>query len=150
MMKNGIWRRRLLRLLKRGRRCDRGMAAVEFAVIAPLLSITLLGVVDVAWLALQRSDMHSAVRTGGQYFMAGGLDLSEAEAIIRGSWTQAPENATVTITQFCRCGPVDCPCNVACPDGSVPDAFTKVVISAPLETIFQKEEIVYVDTIRIR
>lgn len=126
------------------------MAAVEFALIAPILSFTLLGIADFAWLALQRSDMHSAVRTGAQYFMAGGLDPAEAETIIRASWTQAPMDATVKIVQLCQCGSEERACNMPCPDGSVPDAYTQLVITAPLEGIFQKDEIIYVDTVRVR
>lgn len=143
-------RRRLRRHLGRLAGCERGMAAVEFAFVGPMLTVLLLGISDVGWLALQRSDMHSAVRMGSQYLIAGGKNLSEAERIILASWSHAPAQASVSIVDFCRCGEEEHVCTAHCPDGSVPDAYTRLVVTAPLEGIFGREEKTYSDTIRVR
>lgn len=62
------WRRFLL---------DRsGAPAVEFALIAPVLLALIAGAADIAHIAFQRSDMAGAIRSGNQYFMAGGTHLN--------------------------------------------------------------------------
>ena len=142
--------RRLRGYLGRLRTCERGTAAVEFAFIGPMLAVLLLGISDVGWLALQRSDMHSAVRAGTQYFMAGGKSVAEAERIVLASWAHAPAEASIAIVDFCRCGEQEHACTAPCPDGSVPDAFTRVVVTAPVEGIFGREQKIYSDTIRVR
>ncbi|HCY54703.1 MAG TPA: hypothetical protein DF715_04010, partial [Oceanicaulis sp.] len=49
-----------------------GTPAVEFALLAPVFLVLIVSAIDVAHIAFQRSDMTGAIRSGTQYFMAGG------------------------------------------------------------------------------
>lgn len=131
-------------------RCRRGAAAVEFALIAPVLAALLLGVFDIGRLAHDRTDLHGAVRNGAQYFMAGGDDAEAAVAIVEQSWTSRPEISQVTVERCCKCAEADAPCGQLCPDGSVPDIIQQIEASGYYAGIFGQYEMTVTEAVRAR
>ena len=132
------------------RRDRRGAAAVEMALIAPVLAALLLGVHDLGRIAFDRTDLHSAVRSGAQYFMAGGKDIGEATAIIQNSWTNRPADARVDVVKCCKCAGEDAPCGQLCPDESVPDIFHEITAEAGLSGVLGEYEVSVVELVRTR
>ncbi|MHA6287621.1 TadE/TadG family type IV pilus assembly protein [Maricaulis sp. CAU 1757] len=130
--------------------CRRGAAAVEFAVIVPVLAALLLGVFDLGRLAHDRTDLHGAVRNGAQYFMAGGDDPDDAVAIVEQSWTSRPENSMVRVVRCCKCAEVDAPCGQLCADGSVPDIVQQIEASAYYAGLFGEYEVSVTEMVRAR
>ncbi len=122
--------------LKRWWKDRSGAGAVEFALIAPMLGATMVAAADVAHIAFERSDMLGAVRSGSQYFMAGGTNTDRAKIIIETSWSTMPENAVVRVNRTCECGGVTASCNLLCPDISVPIAYAEIEIEADIDGIF--------------
>lgn len=59
----------LLRRIARWRRCKRGVAAVEFALVAPILAFMLLAGVDMGRAIAERMAMDHALRAGAQESM---------------------------------------------------------------------------------
>lgn len=110
----------------------RGAGAVEFALIAPVIATVLLGVVEIGHIAFQRTDMHSALRSGSQYVLNGGRDLEAAESIVKRAWTTKPGDAEVSATRFCLCGDIEHTCNSPCADDTVPNAYIRLEASATL------------------
>src|SRR4026207_854207 len=102
----------------RFRKDDRGVAAIEFALFAPILAMSLVLLVDLGNYAIERTDMESALRSGVQYFMNGGSDLDKAKEVVLASWTSKPDNATVVVERFCMCGTVVHVCTSTCDDDS--------------------------------
>lgn len=121
--------RSILRAFARDRR---GASAVEFALISPVLAITLLGIAEIGQVAYQRTDMHGALRSGGQYVLNGGRDLAVAREIVVRSWTAMPDDAVVDVTRFCLCSNVAHACNSPCSGGSVPEAYISINAHATL------------------
>lgn len=121
--------RSILRAFARDRS---GASAVEFALISPVLAITLLGIAEIGQVAYQRTDMHGALRSGGQYVLNGGRDLAVAREIVVRSWTAMPEGAIVDVTRFCLCSNVAHACNSPCSGGSVPEAYISINAHATL------------------
>jgi Flp pilus assembly pilin Flp len=119
----------ILRAFARDRR---GASAVEFGLLAPVLAITLLGIAEVGQIVYQRTDMHGALRSGGQYVLNGGRDLDVAREIVVRSWTALPEDAVVEVTRTCLCGTVEHACNAPCSDGAVPEAYINLSARATL------------------
>ena len=58
------------------RRRDEGVALVEFALLLPILMMTLVGVFDVAFAAWQSNTLTSAAREGTRYAIVHGADSS--------------------------------------------------------------------------
>lgn len=113
----------MMRLASRFVRDRRGASAVEFALIAPVLAVVLLGIAEIGQVIYQRTDMHGALRSGGQYILNGGRDLDVAEEIVTRSWNSRPEDGVAEAIRFCLCEQVEHACSSPCADDSVPEAY---------------------------
>ena len=122
----------LLLPLHRFARDERGVSAVEFGLIAPILAVLVLGVAELGHVTYQRTDMHSAIRSGSQYVLNGGRDLDVARDIVVRSWSSMPEDGEVEATRFCLCASSVHACNTPCSDDSVPEAYIQLQASATL------------------
>jgi Flp pilus assembly protein TadG len=131
-------------------RNDRGAAAVEFAFIAPVLAALMLGVFDLGRMTYDRTDLHAAVRSGAQYFMAGGDDVEAAIRVIEQSWSSRPEMSQVTVEKCCKCAGVDAPCGQLCDDGSVPDIVHELEATAYFAGLFGQYEVSVNEFVRTR
>ena len=116
----------LNRILKNFVRDHSGVSAVEFALVVPVLLVSLLGVVDLGHVVYQRADMESALRAGIQYFMNGGDDLSKAEQVVNASWTTKPDGVSVIAERFCMCETTVHACNALCDDDTYPMSFNRI------------------------
>lgn len=140
----------MLSWLNRFRRNRSGVAAVEFAFIAPILAAASLGLADVGSIVTGRMDMHSAVRTGAQYLMNGGKDLDVAKNLVLSSWTSRPTNGYVVANHFCMCATNLHACDALCDDGSIPESYIQLQAYATLEGLFADSSQAARELIRIR
>lgn len=138
------------RFLKRFARDRKGVSAIEFALIAPVLVISLLGVVDIGNVVYQRADMESALRAGVQYFMNGGDDLANAEDVVNVSWTTKPEGVSIVADRFCMCGAVEHACNELCDDDTYPQSFNRLRTVATFPGILTETSHAAEQSIRVR
>lgn len=127
-----------------------GAPAVEFALIAPVFLALIAGAADIAHIAFQRSDMAGAIRSGTQYFMAGGTHPERAQAIVEEAWSSRPAEAVVRVERICECGDVEASCNLLCPDQTVPLAYAMITIEAPTEGLFFTHYSAVQDKVRVR
>ena len=115
-------RKKLLQLVKD----ERGVAAMEFAIGAPMLLLGLMIVVDVGLAVQERMNLDNSLRAGAEFAMAAVTDKdkleSMAEAAANGSMgsSQAPgqdastDNVDVTVSDpICYC-PSDPDTKVEC------------------------------------
>jgi Flp pilus assembly protein TadG len=67
-----------------GRLCRdrRGVSAIEFAIIAPIMVTLMLGAYDVGNAALQQIRLQEAVRSGGAYAISWPTDLSGIQTAV--------------------------------------------------------------------
>jgi len=137
-------------MLRHFARDRRGASAVEFALIAPVLAVTLLGVAEYGHVVYQRTDMHGALRSGGQYVLNGGRDLAVAREIVLRSWSSMPEDALVEATRFCLCGDEEHVCTSPCDDESVPEAYVSLRARATLGGVVLQYGESADDAIRVR
>jgi Flp pilus assembly pilin Flp len=140
----------ITKLLFRFLKDKSGVAAIEFAFLGPLLVILLLGVFDVGTMVYERTDLHSAARSGAQYFMAGGTDLAVAKSIVEASWTDRFQNSSLIVEKCCKCAGIDVPCGELCPDETVPDILYIVEITSDFEGLFSQYNIHVLETVRAR
>ncbi|WOI54042.1 TadE/TadG family type IV pilus assembly protein [Parvularcula sp. LCG005] len=103
----------MIRLLKKFHRTTTGTAAIEFAIISPVLVMVLVGG---SWIGFQlnsRLALQADVATGMQYAMTrDGATAADVEAVIRFSLGSVP--ADITTERFCRCNGTKQSCTTYC------------------------------------
>ncbi len=127
-----------------------GASAIEFGLTVPVLLICLLGVVDLGNVVYQRGDLEAALRSGIQYFMSGGTDLAEAEAIVDAAWTHRPEGAVVAAEKFCLCGTTVSVCTQLCGDGTYPVSYQRLTVNVTFEGIITEDTYEASQSVRVR
>lgn len=140
----------LIKSIYKFARDQRGVSAVEFALVVPVLLICLVGVVDMGNVVFKRADMESALRSGVQYFMNGGDDLAKAEEVVNESWTTKPEGVTIVAERFCLCGTVVHACNALCDDDTYPMSFNRLRATATFEGVLVENSYDAEQSVRVR
>lgn len=110
----------------------RGIAATEFALIAPVLVILTVLMSDVGQAAVSAMNMQAAVRAAIQYAMNGGTDMTAAKNVGLNAWDSAPATASFDSTESCYCGSGGATCGTACADGSLQKVFITATAIAPI------------------
>ncbi|TIN64085.1 MAG: pilus assembly protein, partial [Mesorhizobium sp.] len=71
---------------------DSGVAAVEFAMVLPILCLVLLGILD-GWSYVTSSlSMRAGVKTAANLVMSGSTDDAATQALAIASWENRPED----------------------------------------------------------
>ena len=129
---------------------ERGVSAIEFALVVPVLLISLLGVTDIGNVVYGRTDMESALRAGIQYFMNGGDNLAKAEQVVNESWTTKPEGVTIVAERFCLCGTTEHACNALCDDDTYPLSYNRIRATAVMPGILMEDTYQAEQSVRVR
>lgn len=129
---------------------ESGIAAIEFAFVAPLLALIITAIVDVGMYVNARADMTSSIKSGVDYFMTGGQDTDAAISVIDHAWTRRPEYSTIEAQRFCSCSGIVSTCSNVCTDGSQPEAYKKIVVTAYYDGLLLEAKYQSDETIRIR
>jgi Flp pilus assembly protein TadG len=116
----------MIRLLRRFRAATDGAALVEFAIVVPILSAFVIGIVQYGGMIVAFQQMHDGVANAAVYVMRGGSDSTTIQGVATAAWRNKPADASVSVTQACSCAGVGQACNVLCADGSYPQAFTTI------------------------
>ncbi|WP_207536578.1 TadE/TadG family type IV pilus assembly protein [Sabulicella rubraurantiaca] len=93
-------------------RCRKGVAAIEFAFVAPILALVLMGVMDLGSALQQKQRLTAAAQAGAAYALTHPADSTGIQAAVNrllGGWS----GVTVTVpAPVCECpgvvGPVNC------------------------------------------
>ena len=123
---------------------DRAAAsATEFAVIAPVLAMTALGMIDGWSMANTSLNMHAGIQSAAKFLIQGGGTASTVQAIAMAAWKDKANGSDVTVTKACTCAgaAVDCATVNSCPVTLVPPVTTYTIVgttswTAPFETTF--------------
>jgi Flp pilus assembly protein TadG len=115
------------RLLALVRDCA-GVAAVELALVAPVIGAMTLVSFDVWQGAAATQDMRAALNAGVEYYLNGGTSDTGAQSAAMSAWQNAPGNAAISTVRGCQCGASTHSCSSLCSDGAPP--WTVVTLSA--------------------
>src|SRR5690349_7195669 len=94
---------------------DRGVAAAELAVVAPLLVLLLFGTYDVANAVQTSIALERAVRAGAQYAAANSSDLEAVRAQVIAAWPVLTASDVPLPMLECGCGTTAVSCTASCP-----------------------------------
>jgi hypothetical protein len=116
-----------------------------------------LGGVVTGWTyAAQLTEMRTAVKTGANYLLQGGVDLVATKSTVMMSWSNKPGDAEVQVVRQCSCAGVVSACTSVCAgNGSIPNMSVIITASGsvdmPLYKLFatskvqaQRQEIIRV------
>jgi Flp pilus assembly protein TadG len=131
-------------------RDERGAAAIEFALILPILVALMLLGVD-GWMRInQQSAMRSALQTGARYYQGGGADDNAAAQLALQSWANAPTGATVTAARTCSCGGVGASCASQCAGSTLPAVNVTLTATANYAGLMNTAPLSASGSVRIR
>ncbi len=89
----------LLGMLRAFVRCQRGLAAIEFALLSTILLTVLMGLVDYGMAMFRKIELENAVRSGAQYALLRGHDSSVISTVVKDSTNLSD----VTVSSVCLC-----------------------------------------------
>lgn len=117
-----------------------GAAALEFALMAPLLLVLLVGVAAFGIGIWYDMEVHNALAAGIEDAAAHGFDATAISSAVNNA-TLLPVTASPSPTQFCGCpttsGVTSILCTSSCPSGLSPGTFVQVTATAAYNPIIQ-------------
>ena len=94
----------LRKLLKRFRRGQRGIAAIEFALIAPLFAVLGVCTADIGFAAAARMDMDQSMRSAAQLSLSANIrDVAQLKKAVEQAFSGKAPAPAVTATSTCEC-----------------------------------------------
>jgi Flp pilus assembly protein TadG len=134
-----------------------GVSATEFAVIAPVLALMVLGMLDGWSYAASMLAMRAAVKAGANYVIEGGGTSDTARAVAVSAWVSPPSDASVAVTQACYCSGAATTCGLLCVGtAKAPSAYLTVRATgtwtppAPFSYVLEARTVVHSEVIRVR
>lgn len=109
---------------------DAGTAAVEFAMVLPILCLVLLGIAD-GWSYVTSSlSMRASVKTAANMLLAGSADDSATQAAALANWERMPDDGQVTLSRIYKCGTTVVDASTLCSGPKAPSVFVQIDASA--------------------
>ncbi|PBB35369.1 pilus assembly protein TadE [Mesorhizobium sp. WSM3879] len=106
-----------------------GSAAVEFALVLPVLCVALFGIAD-GWSYVTNSmAMRAGVKTAANLLLAGGGDDTAVQAAALASWEKKPSDAAITVTRTYKCGTTVVTQSTTCAGSKVPSIYVQIQAS---------------------
>lgn len=140
----------MIGLLKRFARDRRGVAAIELALITPVIAgLAYIGFETWRYTS-EIQEMKDAVRAGVQYYMDGGKDDADGKAVVEGAWSSPPADAAVIISRACQCGAEAHVCTTLCSDSTVPEIRVTLSASATYDNARFPTDLAAEQVIRVR
>src|SRR5262249_5612730 len=100
--------------LRAAARSTSGAAAVEFAIILPVLAAFVIGIIQYGGMIIAYDQMHDAVSSGAVYVMRGGSTSATIKSVATNAWANPPGDANVNVSQACLCAGLTSSCSSLC------------------------------------
>jgi Flp pilus assembly protein TadG len=113
----------------------KGAAAIEFALVAPMLLILLGGVIEIGLGMFQAVQLQDAAEAGALFATKHGWDAAGISAAVANATNLDGVTATPAPLQFCGCpsssGIAPSNCSTACANGNLASRYVTTGASAP-------------------
>jgi Flp pilus assembly protein TadG len=122
------------RLLARAARSTSGAAAIEFAIVVPVLTLMVIAVSDIGFGVYRKMQVEGAAQAGAEYAIRNGFDINAITNAVLSATNASTISASPSPTQFCGCATGSSinsvSCGTPCPGGAL--AGTYVTVSAQM------------------
>jgi len=128
---------RLSGIVGRFRRSQFGGAAVELAVVSPLLLLLIIGVLDYGRAFYTSITVANAARAGAEYGAQGPVQSADVAGMKDFAQGDGAEAGTLTLSarRYCECGGAAATCTTTCVGGAAPDVFVEVTATKALNML---------------
>uniref|UniRef100_A0A974A5W6 Pilus assembly protein n=1 Tax=Bradyrhizobium septentrionale TaxID=1404411 RepID=A0A974A5W6_9BRAD len=110
----------------------RGVAAIEFGIMIPVLSLMVVSVTDIGLALFHKMQVENAAQAGAQYAIVRGFDTTGVSNAVTAATNSTAITASPKPIQFCGCptsaGVSTVSCGAVCPSGA--QAGTYAMVSA--------------------
>lgn len=118
-----------------------GVGAIEFAIIAGILSLLLLGLLDFGIGFWEKMQVGNAARAGAEYAVRYGYNSANIQTAVLNATNLAGAQASPAPSQSCGCpdtttGITPRICGAACPNGDMAGTFVTVGAQVSYQTLF--------------
>jgi Flp pilus assembly protein TadG len=117
----------------------RGVAAIEFAVVASVLVLLMICVVDIGMGFYRKMQLQNAAQVGAQYAMRHGFSASSITTAVIAASTFPDISVSPAPSQYCGCPSstsiATADCSSTCADGSTPATYVSVSAQGTYNTI---------------
>lgn len=136
----GLLLHRLRGYLRPAVRDTRGVAAIEFGIMIPLLSLMVVSVTDIGLAVYRKMQVENAAQAGAQYAIARGFDTAGITNAVTSATNSTAITALPEPVQFCGCptsaGVSPVSCGTVCVGGAQAGTYAKVSAQATYYTLF--------------
>lgn len=116
-----------------------GVAAIEFAVMIPLLSLMVVSVSDIGLAVYRKMQVENAAQAGAQYAIVHGFDTSGISSAVTSATNSTSITASPAPVQFCGCptskGLSSVSCGTVCTGGAQAGTYATVSAQATYHTL---------------
>ena len=117
-----------------------GIAAIEFAIVAPTLVLLFICTADLSLGIYRKMQVQSAAQSGAAYAMLYGFAPSSISSAVANATGLSAVNASPTPAEFCGCpsassGVTSISCTSTCPNGANPGTYVTVSAQTTYQTI---------------
>lgn len=135
---SAIWQA-LRRFIGNRKDGTRGVAVIEFAIIAPILVILMVCTIDLALGIYRKMQVQNAAQAGAQYAMLRGFNASSISSAVANATKFSGVSADPGPTQFCGCasstGVSSAACNSTCSGGALAGTYVRVSAKGTYKTL---------------
>ena len=118
---------------------ERGIVAVEFAVMAPILVLVIICVADLGIGIYRQMQVQNAAQAGAQYAISHGFVVGSISSAVGAATNMPGIAASPAPNQFCGCpsntGIATTDCNSSCSGGILPGTYVTVSAQGGYDTI---------------
>ena len=116
-----------------------GAAAVEFALIIPVLIGMVIGIVQYGGQIIAFQQLHNGITSGALYVMRGGSDIATVQSVALNAWPNKPADASMSAVRSCTCSGASASCTVLCADNSYPQSFITISGAGTYAGVFRTQ-----------
>lgn len=131
-------------------RNQRGGAAIEMAIVMPVLAALALISAEFWMMAMDKQRAATALDAASDYYMGGGLSDDEAAGVAVEAWRDPPEGARVSHSRSGRCGTQAADVSAICTDGAAAAIYVTLSASGMARGLFEERTVEAERTVRVR
>jgi Flp pilus assembly protein TadG len=127
--------------LRRAKDCTSGVAAIELAIIAPVLVVAVICTADLGLAVYRKMQVQNAARAGAEYALINGFTASSISNAVTQATSFSGISSSPAPFEFCGCasstGIITASCSSTCTGGVVPGTYVTVSAQGTYTTIVQ-------------